>query len=150
MTVKPTYEELEQKVKQLESEEFVHQKSVERLLLFQTVVETSNEAIAISDANGQLVYINSAHEQLFGRSLEEARKLNYRDYYPPESIAVLNAGPRWSSTSWPIPGLNSATASAPRAPKDITRITTSMNHETMFSTAMRRIGGVSGRRRAHA
>ncbi len=62
----------------------------EELRLFKTVVESSQEAIAISDPEGQFVYINPAHEKLFGRSLEEARQVNYRDYYPPESIETLN------------------------------------------------------------
>ncbi len=67
-----------------------HKRAEKELLLFKTVVETSREAIAISDANGRLIYINPAHERLFGRSLEEARHLNYRDYYPPGAVAVLN------------------------------------------------------------
>jgi len=62
----------------------------EALRLFKTVVDTSQEAIAITDSNGAFVYINPAHEKLFGRSLEEACTLNYRDYYPPESIEILN------------------------------------------------------------
>jgi PAS domain S-box-containing protein len=60
------------------------------LRLFKTIVEHSQEAIAISDPQGQLVYINPAHQRLFGRTLEEARRMNYRDFYPPESVAVLN------------------------------------------------------------
>ncbi|MDM8536453.1 ATP-binding protein [Desulfobacterales bacterium HSG17] len=34
--------------------------------------------------------MNPAHERLFGRSLEQARQCNYRDYYPPESLDALN------------------------------------------------------------
>ena len=59
------------------------------LRLFKAVADASEEAIAISDLTGMLVYINPAHARLFGYSLEEARRLNYRDYYPPESVAVL-------------------------------------------------------------
>ncbi|MBF0101813.1 MAG: PAS domain S-box protein [Desulfobacterales bacterium] len=66
------------------------QKTESQLQLFKAIVESSRESIAISDLNGQLVYINAAHEKLFGHSLEEARKLNYRDYYPPKSIEILN------------------------------------------------------------
>ncbi len=62
----------------------------EDLRLFKTIVESSQEAIAISDPTGRLVYINPAHEKLFGHSLEEARQFNYRDYYPPESLEVFN------------------------------------------------------------
>jgi PAS domain S-box-containing protein len=60
------------------------------LQLFKAIVEASEESIAISDPGGALIYINPAHARLFGRSLEAARGVNYRDYYPPESIAVLD------------------------------------------------------------
>ncbi len=63
----------------------------ENLKLFKTIIESSHEAIAIGDATGKLIYINPAHEKLFGRTLEEAQKLNYRDYYTPESVEILNA-----------------------------------------------------------
>ncbi len=62
----------------------------DELRLFKAIVETSREAIAVSKPDGQLVYINPAHEKLFGKSLEEAQQINYRIYYPPESIEVLN------------------------------------------------------------
>ncbi|MBD3306519.1 PAS domain S-box protein [candidate division KSB3 bacterium] len=61
----------------------------EDLRLFKAIVEASQEAVAISDQEGNLLYINPAHEQLFSRSLVESRQLNYRDYYPPESLEVL-------------------------------------------------------------
>ncbi len=67
-----------------------HQRDKEKLRLFKRLLDASHEAFAVSDAAGQLVYINPAHERLFGRSFKEARQMNYRDYYPPESIAVLN------------------------------------------------------------
>ena len=71
-------------------EDITDRKQLEdQLHLFKSIVENSKEAVAISDQKGQLVYINPAHENLFKRSLEEARKLNYRDYYPPESIEVI-------------------------------------------------------------
>jgi two-component system cell cycle sensor histidine kinase/response regulator CckA len=61
----------------------------EELRLFKAIIDASEEAIAISDAGGKLIYINPAHERLFGRTLEQARRANYRDYYPPESVALL-------------------------------------------------------------
>lgn len=62
----------------------------EELRLFKSIIESSEEAVAISDLSGQLVYVNPAHQKLFGYSLEEAQRKNYRDYYPPESVEVLN------------------------------------------------------------
>ncbi|MBF0528394.1 MAG: PAS domain S-box protein [Deltaproteobacteria bacterium] len=61
----------------------------ETLHLFKSVIEHSEEAVGISDPRGRLVYINPAHEKLFGRSLKETQKVNYREYYPPESLALL-------------------------------------------------------------
>lgn len=62
----------------------------EAIRLFKAVVESSEEAIAISHPSGELLYINPAHERLFGRALEQANTLNYRAYYPPESVEILN------------------------------------------------------------
>ena len=53
---------------------------------FKDVVVASNEAISVSEPGGRLIYVNPAHEKLFGRSLEVARSLNYRDYYSEKSI----------------------------------------------------------------
>ncbi len=60
------------------------------LQLFKTIIEASREAIAVSNPEGQLFYVNPAHEQLFNRSLSEARKLNYRDYCTPQALAILS------------------------------------------------------------
>ncbi|MBP7654181.1 PAS domain S-box protein [Candidatus Dependentiae bacterium] len=63
---------------------------IKRLEIFKKIIVSTTEAIAISDENGKLLFINPAHEKLFGRSLEEAKKCNYRDYYPEKSIKILN------------------------------------------------------------
>lgn len=73
------------------------------LRLFKAIIEASEEAIAVSDPDGQLVYINPAHERLFGRSLEDA-KTRGRDYYSlaaqerihSEIMPALHAGRSWS------------------------------------------------------
>jgi len=70
-------------------EKLVEEQTAE-LRLFKTIIESSHEAVAVCDAEGKLVYINPAHEKLFGRTLEEANRMNYRDYYPQESIEILN------------------------------------------------------------
>jgi len=72
-----------EKTKALEDEKPLH-------ALFKRIIESSSEAIAVSDAAGRLIYVNPAHERLFGRSLEDAKKLNLRDYYAPESIETLD------------------------------------------------------------
>jgi len=83
-------EELRHRISELEVGVLKQRQTEEELRLFEAIVESSTEAIAISDPIGQLVYINPAHEKLFGYSLERARQLNYRDYYPPESVEILD------------------------------------------------------------
>ncbi|MCP4697267.1 MAG: PAS domain S-box protein [Gammaproteobacteria bacterium] len=56
--------------------------------LFKAIIEASEEAITISDADNQLIYINPAHEKMFSRTLQEARA-GAHDYYPPESQEIL-------------------------------------------------------------
>lgn len=90
MAKKPTYEELEKRGKKLEKKADPEDSSGNELKLFKAIVEASSEAIAISDPGGQLVYVNPAHEKLFDRSLDEAQKMNYRDYYPRESVERLD------------------------------------------------------------
>ncbi|MDD2365811.1 MAG: PAS domain S-box protein [Desulfuromonadaceae bacterium] len=71
--------------------DITEQKTTEKeLRIFKALTDVSGEAIAISDPDGRLIYINHAHERLFGRSLQDAVNCNYRDYYPPESIETLN------------------------------------------------------------
>ncbi len=82
-------ERIKARTAELEAEIATRQRLAEELRLFKAVVEVSEEAIAISRPDGQLHYINPAHERLFGFTLAEARARNYRDYYPPESLAVL-------------------------------------------------------------
>ncbi len=62
----------------------------ETLNLFRRSFMSSSEAIAVSDSKGRLLYANPAHNALFGQTPEEAKGCNYRDYYPPESIEVLD------------------------------------------------------------
>jgi PAS domain S-box-containing protein len=61
------------------------------LALFKSIAESSQIAIAVSDPNGRMIYINPAHTRLFGRTLAEARHTNYREFYPPESVDVLES-----------------------------------------------------------
>ena len=61
-------------------------KSLEYPDLFKDFVVASNEAIAVSELGGRFIYVNPAHEKLFGRSLEVARSLSYWDYYSEKSV----------------------------------------------------------------
>ncbi|MEM7290990.1 MAG: PAS domain-containing protein, partial [Pseudomonadota bacterium] len=71
--------------------------------LFKTIIDISEEAIAIRDAEGLIIYENPAHERLFGRALRETG-LYKEDLYPPESLEIikrdirpnLDKGESWS------------------------------------------------------
>lgn len=58
------------------------------LQLFRSVFEASREAIAVSDPKGNFLYTNTAHERLFSYIFKESSTLNFRDFYPPESLDI--------------------------------------------------------------
>jgi PAS domain S-box-containing protein len=64
-------------------------KAEEEIFLLKSIVELSEEAIAVSEESGRVFYINPAHEKLFGYSLDNACKMNYRDFYPVESVKII-------------------------------------------------------------
>ena len=66
MTRKSTYEELEQRVKELE-EETLDLKQVERdLTTFKAAIESSINAIGITDLEGKLIYVNDSSVKMWG------------------------------------------------------------------------------------
>ena len=64
MARKPTYEELEQKVKELEKEAAEHKLAEKALRAKDSVVASSISAIAIADPEGNLTYINDSFLKL--------------------------------------------------------------------------------------
>jgi two-component system cell cycle sensor histidine kinase/response regulator CckA len=95
--------EVEKRTNQLKLALKEAQEKKEELRLFKTVIDSSQEAVAISDSEGGLIYINPAHEKLFGCSLEEARKLPCLDCSFPASITLINdkdASPITGAESW--------------------------------------------------
>jgi PAS domain S-box-containing protein len=59
------------------------------LRLFKSIIESSEEAIFISNPNGEFIYINPAHERLFRRNFKEIKQLTLRDHFPRESLHIL-------------------------------------------------------------
>lgn len=59
------------------------------LPLFRQIIEHTNEAVAISDRMGRLVYVNPAYEALFGCPFHEAVSLEQFDSFVPESVEIL-------------------------------------------------------------
>lgn len=76
----PSYEELEQRIKVLEAENFVLRKAEKDQRIFETAIESSINAIGITDKEGKLIYINescvkmwnyNSKEEMLGRFLPE-------------------------------------------------------------------------------
>jgi len=61
------------------------------LRLFKTIIESSTEAITISNAAGELIYVNPAYERLFARDFDTAKEKGLRSVYPSESIEILES-----------------------------------------------------------
>lgn len=81
---------LRARVASLERQQEERKLLVSDLSLLKLVVGALPEAIALRNEQGDLIYINPAHETLFGRSLRETACLNYRDFYTLESINVID------------------------------------------------------------
>ena len=77
MAKKPTYEKLEQRVKELEKEILEHRRTGEALRkseeLFRTIVETAPSLLIICDSKGNNIYVSPNCEEIFGYTQEELR-----------------------------------------------------------------------------
>jgi len=84
MAKKPTYEELEQRVKELEKEA-VERKQAEETLIMQTrVLENMGEGVNVTDDSGIIIYTNPAFSTLFGYD---------RSGLIGNHVSILNADP---------------------------------------------------------
>ena len=71
MADKPTYEELEQRVKELEKGPDIKARFGDRLQTLSLAIEQSSEGIAVVDMDGNLEFLNDAFAQMHGYSSEE-------------------------------------------------------------------------------
>ena len=75
------------------------QEKKEELRLFKTVIDSSQEAVVISDSEGRPIYINPAHEKLFGRSLEQMRRQSCSNFSSIEvttlDATLMSGAERW-------------------------------------------------------
>ena len=85
MSKKPTYEELEQSVKELEKEAVEYKLAKEEVTRLLKTIETSREAINITSPDGIIMYTNPAMNELFGYKRGELLGKN---------PSRLNAGPK--------------------------------------------------------
>lgn len=87
MVGKPTYEELEQRVRQLEQVEINHERTEEHIKFLSFAVEQSSEGMAIADAEGNLIYINRAWIEMHGyESSEELAGQNLSIFHSPDQL----------------------------------------------------------------
>jgi PAS domain S-box-containing protein len=92
MADKPTYEELKQRVKELEKEatefkrtEEVLMKSEER---FRIIFNNAPQGIVLADHSGRFLKVNSAWENMFGYNEEESQQLTIQNITSPEDIKI--------------------------------------------------------------
>jgi len=71
MARKPTYEELEQRVKELEKEAAQYKQAKDVLRLFSHTVDSSIDGIAMGNTEGRITYVNKTFAKMFGYSREE-------------------------------------------------------------------------------
>ncbi|MBA4368234.1 MAG: hypothetical protein C0403_11440, partial [Desulfobacterium sp.] len=88
MTIKPTYEELEKRVKELEQEvtkrkqaEEDPQESEER---FRLAFENANDGVCLVDTDGNLVIVNNRMCEIFGYSKKELESMTENDITHPD------------------------------------------------------------------
>jgi PAS domain S-box-containing protein len=87
MAGKPTYEELEQRVRQLEQVEIDHKRTEKHIKFLSSAVEQSSEGIAITDTEGNLIYVNHAWIEMHGyESSEELAGQNLSIFHNPDQL----------------------------------------------------------------
>lgn len=57
--------------------------------LAKAVLDSSPEAAYVTDAEGRVLYVNPAHERLFGRPLAAGRRDTYQQYYATDSARFM-------------------------------------------------------------
>jgi len=92
MAKKPTYEELEQRVRSLEQDvlklkwtEEVLSKSEER---FRIIFNNAPQGIALANQSGRFLKVNSAWENMFGYNEKESQQLTIQGITSPEDIKI--------------------------------------------------------------
>ena len=83
MVDKPSYEELEQRVKKLEKEAKKGRKAVEEIERLKSAIEQSIDGVSIGNDDG-FTYVNKAYASMHGYSPEEMIGMNVANVYDPE------------------------------------------------------------------
>ena len=91
MSEKPIYEELEQRVKELEKAANDRLSSENHLKLLSLAVNQGSEGIAVADMDGNLEYLNNAFADMHGYSAEELVGKNLSIFHTPEQMPHIEA-----------------------------------------------------------
>ncbi len=90
MARKPSYEELEERVKELEEKSREHGKTEEQMALFRKFTEASGQGLGMADLEGRVIYANPTLCRLMGEeSPEDPIGKNVRTYYSEEELPIL-------------------------------------------------------------
>ncbi|MBW2217165.1 MAG: PAS domain-containing protein, partial [Deltaproteobacteria bacterium] len=91
MAGKPTYEELKQRVKELEMAAIAQRHTGENPDLVAMAVEQSSEGIVIVTLEGEQLYLNDAFARMHGYSKEELIGKNISFFHTPEQMPSVEA-----------------------------------------------------------
>ncbi|MDY6954784.1 MAG: PAS domain-containing protein [Thermodesulfobacteriota bacterium] len=94
MAQKPTYEELEQRVKELEKEVDEKARSEDRLRTLSLAIDQSSEGVAVVDLDGKLGYLNPSFAVMHGYSPEELIGKNLSIFHSSEQLPSVDAANR--------------------------------------------------------
>jgi PAS domain S-box-containing protein len=89
MARKPTYEELEQRVKELEKEAVQYKQTKDALRLFSHSVDSSIDGIAMANTEGRITYVNETFAKMFGYSRQELTGKEIASIYSENQIPNL-------------------------------------------------------------
>jgi len=89
MTGKQSYEELEQKVTELEKEAVEHKKVKDSLKLFLHSFESSIDGLAMGDTENRFSHVNEAFAKMFGYACEELVGKKIALIYPDDQLPLL-------------------------------------------------------------
>ena len=89
MATTPTYEELEQKVTELEKEAVQRKEVKDALTLFSHSFESSIDGIAMGNTENRITYVNEAFARMFGYSREELVGKEIAFIYAEDQIPML-------------------------------------------------------------
>jgi PAS domain S-box-containing protein len=91
MSKKPTYKELDQRIKELEKEMVQRDYFEKQLGFLSLAVEQSSEGIAVVDLDGNLQYLNSVFAEMHGYFPEELVGKKLSIFHTPEQIPHIEA-----------------------------------------------------------